>query len=705
MKAWLATAKAKRTALLGLIILIGVLLHAWAVWQLPVDYDEPVYIQAAGDYAALIKAGNWQGVIDYQENSEHPPLIKLLYSLPQVLSKTPLNPSVMLFSGRTISALFGSLAVWLLALLNPLAGILLAFHTMTVKYTSQAYLEALPMCTAIAGILALVKMKAPRDKWFWFSALALGLTAAGKFSYAPIGVVVLYLLIWEKKNKVGDILLYLAAAVATFFILDPALWHDPLGRLAQALTFHEQYAQSTHVAAANYPWYQPLVWISNSVEWHPLVFFWGLDEVAFLFGLVGMYWELRERRWVAVWFLSGLLFLLFWPTKWPQYTLLIIPPLCISASTAMVRIWKKIRELDLYWDWLQMMLVKPPKWLVIGAAAFIILLVGGKLGYEIQMAVLRKGWSVVDMNSSPLPSNAIYDIKLDENGRVVLATGGGVAFWQPPKPDDLAGNWQVFTPQNSPLPGGLVKSILRDPGDGWWFGTISGLAHFDGDNWRVIRGSDIGLAGESIQALVYDGSGRLWVGTTSGLAAFDGQSWQTFTTASSGILDDAILSLAYQPTAESGILWIGALKGISRLDISSGEWRNFSGDDPNIGWAGISNLLIDSHGKVWAASLGGGISIWDGQAWSSYRVSNSGLPSNTVQRISELQPGEFWIGTSLPAEAGGVLVHYDLTTWNTYTPSHSGFPGAEPIAFALDGQGLLLIGTRTAGLVIYQEKK
>mgnify|MGYP007068929724 CR=1 FL=1 len=48
------------------IIIIALLLRLWAVWQLPLDADEPVYLKGGNDYAEMIKAGNWQGIINYE---------------------------------------------------------------------------------------------------------------------------------------------------------------------------------------------------------------------------------------------------------------------------------------------------------------------------------------------------------------------------------------------------------------------------------------------------------------------------------------------------------------------------------------------------------------------------------------------------------------------------------------------------------------
>jgi hypothetical protein len=484
--------------------------------------------------------------------------------------------------------------------------------------------------------------------------------------------------------------------------LDPMLWHNPQGRLLSAILFHEQYSQGTTVIQAKYPWYQPVVWLSQSVPWHPNVFFWGFDEIIFLFGIAGLYWEWRERRWLALWFISGLLFLLLWPTKWPQYTLVILPALCLSASAMGVRTYRKLGELDLYWDWLQMMLIKPSRWMWVGAVSFIFLLVGGKLGYEIQMAVLRKGWSVINTQSSPLPSNTIYDLKLGNENQIIMATGGGVVFWRAPLQNELSGNWQVFTPANSPLPNALVMRVVSDPKGGWWFATESGLVYYDNQEWFVYRAEEMGLSGESVHAITIDREDHLWVGTTSGLAEWDGNRWVSYTTSNSKIVNNAILSMVIEDKDSKQYLWIGTLKGVSRLDLSTGLWQNFLPEDSSIGWGGIADIMVDSKGQIWASSLGAGVSIWNGIGWEFLRVSNSDIPLNMVVRVIESKPGLYWLATSASTSAGGILARYDAIKWQQFTPGNSGYPGSEPLAMILDHNGRLLVGTRTGGLVIFQ---
>lgn len=94
----------------------------------------------------------------------------------------------------------------------------------------------------------------------------------------------------------------------------------------------------------------------SGLTWHADVFFYpSVDGVVFLLALAGLYWEWRERRWVVVWIATGLLFLLLWPTKWPQYTLILTPALCLAAASTVTRAYRWFREQELYWAWFEQM--------------------------------------------------------------------------------------------------------------------------------------------------------------------------------------------------------------------------------------------------------------------------------------------------------------------------------------------------------------
>ncbi|MBL7183688.1 MAG: transcriptional regulator [Anaerolineae bacterium] len=693
-----------RHRILIAIVLVGALLRGWAAWRLPLDYDEPVYLQAGFDYAEALRAGDWNDVIDYAESREHPPLVKLLYGLGVLTLGEGASWSGALYACRVISAVFGTLAVLLLALVDPLAGGLLAVHTLVVKYTSQAYLEALPHFASLAAVLAFHRSTSSRDRWFWLSALALGLTAAGKYSYFPILFVILYLARWEKDVHWRDMLLYLIVAATTFWLLDPTLWHDPLSRLADSLFFHARYSQSAHVQASGYPWYQPLFWISRSMPsvWHPeVIFYFGFDEIIFLLALIGLYWEWRERRWVVVWVATNLIFLLIWPTKWPQYTLVLVPALCLAAASPVERFYRWFREQETYWDWVRGMLPRPPLSFWVVSAGLILLLVVGYVAHTLQLTLGRLGWSHFTTQSTRLPSNTVYDIIAAPDGQMILGTERGAVIWSPPAATDLPDTWIVFTSENSGLPHNRVLAVARDEADNLWFGTEAGLSRYDGTRWQIYRAVDLGLEQDKVHAVEVGSDGRLWVGTSAGAAVFDGQKWTPFTAATSELLDDFVMSLAITPQPQGDVVWFGTHSGVSRLDTATGDWISATAEDTGLEWGSVAELLIDSSGRLWAGTLGGGLCLWDGEAWHSYRVSNSDIPFNTVQAVFEAEPGILWVGTALPNNVGGVLATFDGKRWITYTPRNSGFSGAEPLAIAQDEKQRVWVGTRTGGVDVY----
>jgi hypothetical protein len=706
-------------ALLG-ILFFAALLRGWAALRLPLDYDEPVYLQAGLDYARALRAGDWNGVIDYAENREHPALAKVLYAVPLLVLGPEVRWLVALYASRFLSALLGTLAALLLALFDPLAGVFLGAHTLAVKYTSQAYLEALPHLASLAAVLVFLRSASRRDGWFWLSAVALGITAAAKFTYLPVVLVLLYLAIFEKRLRWHDLVLFVAVSVVAFWLFNPSLWHEPVGRLLDSLFFHVRYSQGPRVELAGLPWYQPLYWISRSAPsaWHPEVFFyWALDSAIFLLAMAGLYWEWRERRWVVVWIVTSLLFLLVWPTKWPQYSLVLVPALCLSASQTVRQAHGWLREQETYWQWFREMVPRPPLAFWIILAALVAAITVGYTASSLQMTLGRLYWTQLNRENSLLPSNTVYAILRGPEEQMVLGTERGVALWYPPAATDLPDRWILYHTGNSPLPHNSVRSLAYDAAGHLWAGTEQGLAVYDGSGWQIYHARDLGLAadaadGEVVYALAVGSDGRLWVGTGSGAAVLIGQAWTPFTAATSGLVHNRVLSLAVEPRPAGDRVWFGTRAGLSRLDTTTGEWSSFPQDfDP--AWGGVIELTLDASGRLWAGTLGGGLGLWQGpaaeeaaaaegdSAWRFYRTANSDLPFNTVTLVAELRPGVLWVGTALPAQAGGQLAEFDGREWKIWTDRNSGFSGAEPLALAQAADGRWWLGTRTAGVDIY----
>jgi ABC-type sugar transport system permease subunit len=393
--------------ILRILAVIFVAALAWtlrlrAVGMLPIDFDEDDYLRAGQEYAHLIRASDWSGFLETNYRPEHPPLAKIAMGLS--LLSTPerdLTPDASTTEGpntslprelvtpaRTINAVFGVITVFLLALVNPLAGLLLATHTFTIKYVSQIMLEALPALTSLVVVFAYLQFKKKQEiGWLIFSALFLGLTAASKYIYCLVAIAILIDWFLEEKQNQSlprfyqRALLWGIFAIVIFFAADPFLWPDPIGRLKESVFYHATYSSgASEVQSANFPLWQPFVWITMSPAlWHPDVFVIVTDLFIAIFACFGAAPLWKKERVYALWLGIAIFFLLLWPTKWPQYILTLTVPLSLSASEGISQLWqsvikwwkdRKTREKTIY---------KPREtrqaipWLVPGLIAFALL--------------------------------------------------------------------------------------------------------------------------------------------------------------------------------------------------------------------------------------------------------------------------------------------------------------------------------------------
>ena len=359
--------------LLKILAIIAITIMAWslrsrAVNLLPVDYDEDDYLRAAQQFTQLIRMKDWVGFQETNYRAEHPPLSKIfvgfsLLSAPEapLIPDRPTSadpdkflPMELLLAARTIGAVFGTITVALLALINPVGGLLLAFHTFTIKYDSQVMLEALPALTSLIVVMAYLQSKKQKNKtgWLIVSAIFLGLTAASKYLYCLVAIAILIDWFLDAKQEkdtrrfLRDIMLWGIIALVIFFVADPYLWPDPIGRLKDSVLYHAAYATgASEVQGANYPIWQPFVWLSMSPSaWHDKVFLISPDLLITILGAFGLARLWKKERVYVLWLGIAIFFLLLWPTKWPQYILILTAPLSLAAAETIGLGWEKVQE-------------------------------------------------------------------------------------------------------------------------------------------------------------------------------------------------------------------------------------------------------------------------------------------------------------------------------------------------------------------------
>jgi DNA-binding NtrC family response regulator/ligand-binding sensor domain-containing protein len=96
----------------------------------------------------------------------------------------------------------------------------------------------------------------------------------------------------------------------------------------------------------------------------------------------------------------------------------------------------------------------------------------------------------------------------------------------------LDGEIHSYTSANG-LPDNRVQDLSIDRDGRLWIATFGGLSCFDGESFRNYTTAD-GLVSNCVLCLCHDAKDRLWCGTEAGLAVFDGQIFQAVRSAHIG---------------------------------------------------------------------------------------------------------------------------------------------------------------------------
>lgn len=315
-------------------LVLGVICLAWAArWvtatHLPLTGDEQIYVPVSAQYAAAIAGGRAGEILSSRENVEHPLFNKLAFAASILLNRASGGVSDLL-SARYVSIAASALLTALLAFVNPLAAVALAIHSIQIQYASQAYLEALPALTIAVAIIAFERARVHGTRWLVVSAVSLGLTAASKYIYAIAGFALLPFLLWRYRHTPLLVVMYGVAAAAAFFVANPFLWTNPVGNFLETLSFHNRVSGSALVAEYARPAWWHVSYLSRLTDFDPGIPYLSLDTLIFFGGILALPTLWRHSRVYFAWFVVALVFLLIWNTKWEQYALTLITPLCLS---------------------------------------------------------------------------------------------------------------------------------------------------------------------------------------------------------------------------------------------------------------------------------------------------------------------------------------------------------------------------------------
>jgi len=263
-----------------------------------------------------------------------------------------------------------------------------------------------------------------------------------------------------------------------------------------------------------------------------------------------------------------------------------------------------------------------------------------------------------------LANEYVFAVGIDTKGYKWFGTNaGGASRYKD-------GKWKTYFPMHG-LADYWVYSFANDKKGDLWIGTWAGASRFDiktGKFTTYVKE----LVNEWVYGLDVDNQGRIWFGTEGGVSMFDGNTWKSWSHKDGlgGPNPDGL-----PPSPNTGL----GTRMRHDLDIHVEGGLSYN---PSY----VLALLAAPDGTIWAGTWGGGVSKFDGKAWSNL-TKKDGLSGNMVYSIARDAKGALWFGTD-----DGVS-RYDGKSWRKFGRAQ-GLLDSAVYAIAVAPNGDIWVGTR-----------
>ena len=279
--------------------------------------------------------------------------------------------------------------------------------------------------------------------------------------------------------------------------------------------------------------------------------------------------------------------------------------------------------------------------------------------------------------------------------------------------------------------------MVRDSGDDIWLAGVihRDLRRLDDDTWKTVELNTQLKRKVSVYSMAVDKSGVLWLATDAGLLSHDRKSWGALITPplaecktydrfwrrypkdmevmaereglfrkEASAHDDAAgqvlrarVASELRKIAEGGPreLWIGAERGIFRVNLPSNSWRVY----PLPGeLTEIHKAYRDRSGRMWFCDGGPNIAVYDprSEKWDAFNLVKTfpEFSPDNINTIYQERGGAMWFGT-----IRGLAALDSNGAWRFYSYKNSALPGYEVTAISQDQAGRIWMGT-SEGIVL-----
>lgn len=326
----------------------------------------------------------------------------------------------------------------------------------------------------------------------------------------------------------------------------------------------------------------------------------------------------------------------------------------------------------------------------------------------------------------PLPSNSLSQVLFYEE-KLYISGYGGVAIF------DREDNWTLYTNEDIGLelsffvPMAFVDDVL-------WIGAEDGIGQlFPDGHWEIVRAGKDTFPNNSIDKIVPCDDG-VYVVVALGptvhaerqVVRFAGGVWEIvdrplmiYTEAPDGSLWKSVDG-NLSKSEDQGVTWDEVLEGYIRPRTFDTQGRLYATDDdtiymiddervvetfrftdvgPELNYINI--IEWDAAGRLWIATDGRGLTMFDGERWYNWQDGMSGMRDDCIRGMA-IGGDKLYARTHGSAGTGGVNV-LDIETrqWSNFWPEESELSGGGVDGIAIDSQGQVYFPTSAGVLDIY----
>ncbi|MCP4539368.1 MAG: hypothetical protein GY832_19705 [Chloroflexi bacterium] len=137
--------------------------------------------------------------------------------------------------------------------------------------------------------------------------------------------------------------------------------------------------------------------------------------------------------------------------------------------------------------------------------------------------------------------------------------------------------------------------------------------------------------------------------------------------------------------------WAATNWGVSVFD--GDDWTTYTAESDGLPSDQAYQIVLDHQGRIWTTT-DRGIGVFDGTGWTSYASANSSLPAGQgIAQITLDRQDRTWVYYPR-SRMTGVSLFDGQTTWITYTTDNSGLVSNWVSTVAFDAQNRAWIGTK-----------